>query len=134
MPAHLPPVQILKQLFAKAAGKAAEGQNAWDSATHMGDPGETPGSWLQTNPTLAVVSPWGMNQNIKNLSLPLSLPKEKKGERKRGRKGGRKGEKEEIISGTLLPIQLPGVNSLEPHPGSRSLNIWGILHFFPMHI
>ena len=38
-----------------------------------GDPEEVPRSWLQINAALAIVAIWGVNQQLKDLSLSLSL-------------------------------------------------------------
>ena len=35
--------------------------------THMGDPKETPGSWVQMGSALAIVAAWRVNQQKKDL-------------------------------------------------------------------
>lgn len=63
------------------AGEAEGGPGAWLSATHLGDVGEIPDSWLQPAPASTIVGIWGVSQQTENsLCVPLTfkLKKNKK--------------------------------------------------------
>ena len=56
------------------AWESSRGQpNALGPCTHVGDPEETPGSWLQINSALAVVATWGVNHWTEDLLCLSSL-------------------------------------------------------------
>lgn len=65
---------LLIQLPANAPRKEREGDpSPWATVSHMGDTAGTPGSRLQPGPTLAVAAIWGVNQQMKMLSLSLCV-------------------------------------------------------------
>lgn len=47
--------------------------NAYAPGNHVGDPDEGHSTWLQLDPALAVISIWGVNQRIEDLSVTSSL-------------------------------------------------------------
>lgn len=71
-------VQVLAALLsikfpANSLWKAADdGPSAWDLATYVGDPEETPGSWIRPGPALVVAAIWGASQRMEDLSVSVS--------------------------------------------------------------
>lgn len=58
------------QLHANAYMRVnSDGTSTWVPATHMGDPDWVPSSWFQPGPDLAVVSIWGVSQQIRDFFL-----------------------------------------------------------------
>lgn len=62
------------QLPANMVREAAqEDQSAWYSTTYVIDLGGVSGSWLQTDPALAIPTIWKVNQHLEDLYFSISL-------------------------------------------------------------
>lgn len=64
---------LLIHLPANELGKVVDGPSIWVTANHVGDLYRVVGSWLWLcpGPGLIVVDIWGVNYQMKDLSLPF---------------------------------------------------------------
>lgn len=58
---HVPAAPLRIQLPTDGPGKAEDGPPVWSPASHVGDPGEGPGPWLQPSLALIIAATGGVN-------------------------------------------------------------------------